>query len=72
MKLLPGLGFQAIGESDDGRFAVTTRMFPGSTAGGTRCHDHNDPRPSRDSHSLPGVYTTAKAGIGNGRTNCTA
>ncbi len=62
-RLLPGLGFQTIGESDDDRLDVTTRVFLGFTVGCARCHDHKyDPIPTRDYYSLLGVFKSSKAG----------
>ncbi|MBL8296354.1 MAG: DUF1549 domain-containing protein, partial [Bryobacterales bacterium] len=38
--LLPALGFQTLGESDNDRVDVTTRVFLGLTVGCAQCHDH--------------------------------
>lgn len=60
-KLLPGLGFQAIGESNPDRVDVTTRVFLGLTVGCAQCHDHKfDPIPTRDYYSLMGVFDSSK------------
>lgn len=59
-KLLPGLGFQAIGESNTDRVDVTTRVFLGLTVGCAQCHDHKfDPIPTRDYYSLLGVFESS-------------
>ncbi len=61
-KLLPALGFQALGESTDDQLDVTTRVFLGLTVGCARCHDHKyDPIPARDYYSLLGVFKSSKA-----------
>ncbi|MFN7926267.1 MAG: PSD1 and planctomycete cytochrome C domain-containing protein [Bryobacteraceae bacterium] len=59
---LPALGFQALGESDNDRVDVTTRVFLGLTVGCAQCHDHKyDPIPTRDYYSLLGVFKSSKA-----------
>jgi hypothetical protein len=59
--LLPGLGFQTIGESDTDRVDVTTRVFLGLTVGCAQCHDHKfDPIPTSDYYSLLGVFRNSK------------
>jgi cytochrome c553 len=61
-RLLAGLGFQALGENDDDRLDVTTRVFLGLTVGCARCHDHKyDPIPARDYYSLLGVFRSSKS-----------
>ncbi|MEJ7609144.1 MAG: DUF1549 domain-containing protein, partial [Bryobacteraceae bacterium] len=56
-KLLPGLGFQALGHEPDERVDVTTRVFLGLTVGCAQCHDHKyDPIPTKDYYSLLGVF----------------
>ncbi|HUQ93497.1 MAG TPA: PSD1 and planctomycete cytochrome C domain-containing protein [Bryobacteraceae bacterium] len=58
---LPALGFQAIGESDNDRVDVTTRVFLGLTVGCAQCHDHKfDPIPTRDYYSVLGVFKSSK------------
>ncbi len=58
---LPGLGFQTIGESDNDRVDVTTRVFLGLTVGCAQCHDHKfDPIPTLDYYSLLGVFKSSK------------
>ncbi|MFN7934046.1 MAG: PSD1 and planctomycete cytochrome C domain-containing protein [Bryobacteraceae bacterium] len=58
---LAALGFQAIGESDNDRLDVTTRVFMGLTVGCAQCHDHKfDPIPTRDYYSLLGVFKSSK------------
>lgn len=58
---LPALGFQAIGESDNDRVDVTTRVFLGLTVGCAQCHDHKfDPIPTRDYYSLLGVFKSSR------------
>ncbi len=60
---LPALGFQTIGESDNDRVDVTTRVMLGLTAGCAQCHDHKfDPIPARDYYSLLGVFKSSKTG----------
>ncbi|MBS1830381.1 MAG: PSD1 domain-containing protein [Acidobacteria bacterium] len=60
-KHLAALGFQAIGESDNDRLDVTTRVFLGLTVGCAQCHDHKfDPIPTRDYYSLLGVFKSSK------------
>ena len=59
--LLPGLGFQTIGESDNDRVDVTTRVFLGLTVGCAQCHDHKfDPIPTRDYYSMLGIFRSSK------------
>ncbi len=59
--LLPALGFQTIGESDNDRVDVTTRVLLGLTVGCAQCHDHKyDPIPTRDYYSLLGVFRSSK------------
>lgn len=59
--LLPGLGFQTLGESDNDRVDVTTRVFLGLTVGCAQCHDHKfDPIPTRDYYSMLGVFRSSK------------
>jgi mono/diheme cytochrome c family protein len=61
--LLPGLGFQALGESDVDRVDVTTRVFLGLTVGCAQCHDHKfDPIPTRDYYAMLGVFRSSEAG----------
>jgi hypothetical protein len=61
--LLPGLGFQTIGESDNDRVDVTTRVFLGLTVGCAQCHDHKfDPIPTRDYYSMLGIFHSSKTG----------
>ncbi len=56
-RLLPGLGFQALGLDPDERLDVTTRVFLGLTVGCAQCHDHKyDPIPTKDYYSLVGVF----------------
>jgi hypothetical protein len=60
--LLPGLGFQVIGESDEDRVDVNTRVFLGLTVGCAQCHDHKfDPIPTRDYYSLIGIFRSSEA-----------
>jgi len=60
-RLLAGLGFQVLGDNDDDRLDVTTRVFLGLTVGCARCHDHKyDPIPTRDYYSLLGVFKSSK------------
>ncbi len=59
--LLPALGFQTIGESDNDRLDVTTRAMLGLTVGCAQCHDHKfDPIPTRDYYSLLGVFKSSE------------
>jgi cytochrome c553 len=59
--LLPGLGFQALGENNSDRVDVTTRVFLGLTVGCAQCHDHKfDPIPTRDYYSLLGVFESSR------------
>ncbi|MEO7653161.1 MAG: DUF1549 domain-containing protein, partial [Bryobacteraceae bacterium] len=61
--LLPALGFQTIGESDNDRVDVNTRVFLGLTVGCAQCHDHKfDPIPTKDYYSLIGVFRNSKPG----------
>jgi hypothetical protein len=56
-KLLPGLGFYALGPGEDDRVDVTGQVFLGLTIGCARCHDHKyDPIPTKDFYSLLGVF----------------
>ena len=56
-KLLPGLGFYALGPDEDDRVDVTGQVFLGLTVGCARCHDHKyDPIPTKDFYSLLGVF----------------
>ncbi len=58
--MLPGLGFQTIGESDSDRVDVTTRVFLGLTVACAQCHDHKfDPIPTRDYYSLLGIFRSS-------------
>jgi hypothetical protein len=60
-ELLPGLGFQTLGESNADRVDVTTRAFLGLTVGCAQCHDHKfDPIPTRDYYSLLGVFESSR------------
>ncbi len=60
-KLLPGLGFQAIGETNNDRVDVTTRVFLGLTVGCAQCHNHKfDPIPTADYYSLLGVFESSR------------
>jgi len=60
-KHLPALGFQTIGESENDRVDVTTRVFLGLTVGCAQCHDHKfDPIPTKDYYSLLGVFKSSK------------
>jgi hypothetical protein len=59
--LLPALGFQTLGESNNDRVDVTTRVFLGLTVGCAQCHDHKyDPIPTKDYYSLLGVFQSSK------------
>jgi hypothetical protein len=59
--LLPALGFQTLGESDNDRVDVTTRVFLGLTVGCAQCHDHKfDPIPTRDYYSMLGIFRSSK------------
>ena len=61
-KLLPGLGFLALGGSADERVDVTTKTFLGLTVGCAQCHDHKyDPVPTKDYYSLLGVFKSTQA-----------
>lgn len=61
--LLPALGFQTLGESDNDRVDVTTRVFMGLTVGCAQCHDHKyDPIPTKDYYALLGVFQSSKTG----------
>jgi hypothetical protein len=58
--MLPGLGFQTVGESDADRVDVTTRVFLGLTVACAQCHDHKfDPIPTRDYYSLLGIFRSS-------------
>ncbi|MEO7653067.1 MAG: PSD1 and planctomycete cytochrome C domain-containing protein [Bryobacteraceae bacterium] len=60
-KLLPGLGFHALGGDADERVDVTTRAFLGLTVGCAQCHDHKyDPIPTKDYYSLLGVFKSSE------------
>jgi hypothetical protein len=60
--LLPALGFQTLGESNNDRVDVTTRVFLGLTVGCAQCHDHKyDPIPTKDYYALLGVFQSSKA-----------
>src|SRR5215813_172119 len=60
-KLLPGLGFQSLGDGADDEVDVTTRSFLALTVGCARCHDHKyDPIPTRDYYSLLGVFKSSQ------------
>ena len=60
-KLLPGLGFLALGDSADERVDVTTRTFLALTVGCARCHDHKfDPIPTKDYYSLAGIFQSSQ------------
>jgi hypothetical protein len=60
-KLLPGLGFLALGDSADERVDVTTRTFLALTVGCARCHDHKyDPIPTKDYYSLVGIFQSSQ------------
>ncbi|MBL8215673.1 MAG: PSD1 domain-containing protein [Bryobacterales bacterium] len=60
-KLLPGLGFYALGPGDDDRVDVTGQVFLGLTVGCAKCHDHKyDPIPTRDFYSLFGVFQSSE------------
>ena len=60
-KLLPGLGFYALGPDEDDRVDVTGQVFLGLTVGCARCHDHKyDPIPTKDFYSLLGVFKSTE------------
>ncbi len=60
--LLPGLGFQALGEQGHDQVDVTTKVFLGLTVGCAQCHDHKyDPIPTKDYYSLMGVFRSSSA-----------
>jgi mono/diheme cytochrome c family protein len=60
-KLLPALGFYALGPDDDDRVEVTGQVFLGLTVGCARCHDHKyDPIPTKDFYSLLGVFRSSE------------
>ncbi|MDQ6707744.1 MAG: DUF1549 domain-containing protein, partial [Acidobacteriota bacterium] len=60
-RLLPGLGFYALGPGDDDRVDATGQVFLGLTTGCARCHDHKfDPIPTRDFYSLFGVFKSTE------------
>lgn len=60
-KLLPALGFYALGPGDDDRVDATGQVFLGLTTGCARCHDHKfDPIPTRDFYSLLGVFKSTE------------
>jgi hypothetical protein len=59
--LMPGLGFQALGNGADDQLDVTTKVFLGLTVGCAQCHDHKyDPIPTRDYYSLAGVFRSTR------------
>ena len=59
-KLMPGLGFYALGPDEDDRVDVTGQVFLGLTVGCARCHDHKyDPIPTKDFYSLLGVFKSS-------------
>ena len=61
-KLLPGLGFLALGGNADEKVDVTTKTFLGLTVGCAQCHDHKfDPIPTKDYYSLLGVFKSTMA-----------
>ncbi len=61
--LLPGLGFQALGEQGHDQVDVTTKVFLGLTVGCAQCHDHKyDPIPTKDYYSLVGVFRSSSTG----------
>jgi hypothetical protein len=60
-RMLPGLGFFALGPGEDDRVDVTGQVFLGLTVGCARCHDHKyDPIPTRDFYSLFGVFKSTE------------
>ena len=60
-RLLPALGFYALGPSDDDRVDVTGKVFLGLTVGCAQCHDHKyDPIPTKDFYSLLGVFKSTE------------
>ncbi len=60
-KLLPALGFYALGPGDDDRVDVTGQVFLGLTVGCARCHDHKyDPIPTKDFYSLQGIFRSTE------------
>jgi hypothetical protein len=60
-KLLPGLGFQSLGDGPDDEVDVSTRTFLAMTVGCARCHDHKyDPIPTRDYYSLLGIFKSSQ------------
>ena len=60
-RLLPGLGFYALGPDEDDRVDVTGQVFLGLTIGCARCHDHKyDPIPTKDFYSLLGVFKSTE------------
>ena len=61
-KLLPALGFQALGISANDQLDVSTRTFLGLTVACAQCHDHKyDPIPTKDYYSLLGVFKSSKS-----------
>ena len=61
-ELLPGLGFQTLGEKGHDQVDVTTKVFLGLTVGCAQCHDHKyDPIPTKDFYSLLGVFRSSNA-----------
>jgi mono/diheme cytochrome c family protein len=60
-KLLPALGFLALGGGADERVDVTTKTFLGLTVGCAQCHNHKyDPIPTKDFYSLLGVFRSSQ------------
>ncbi len=60
--LLPGLGFQSLGNGANDQLDVTTKAFLGLTVGCAECHDHKyDPIPTKDYYSLLGIFRSASA-----------
>ena len=61
-KMLPALGFLALGPKADDRVDVTARTFLALTAGCAQCHDHKyDPIPTMDFYSLQGVFDSSES-----------
>ncbi|MBM3724410.1 MAG: DUF1553 domain-containing protein [Acidobacteria bacterium] len=60
-KMLPALGFHALGPGGDDRVDVTARVMLGLTVGCAQCHDHKfDPIPARDYYSMLGVFRSSE------------
>lgn len=60
-KLMPGLGFQALGDRGADQVDVTTRTFLALTVGCAQCHDHKyDPIPTKDYYSLLGILHSSE------------